>query len=196
VVGARGKGGFAGLRLGGVAAQVLHLASCPTLLVRGSRRLDRPYGWGRVVVGFDTRDGFSDRQLGKIGFAVSEARIRQVPLEVAVVRFGLSRLRRPTNSPDLDVHQAEKAIASVLLDEVDIKGIELAVKIRTGNAAGQLGALGRDADLLVIGSGSGGLVPGTIRDQLVHYATCPVALYKHRPLEPAAEAREHVSRGH
>ena len=83
---------------------------------------------------------------------VYEARLRKVPLEVAAVQFSFGKLRRPHNSSASNVRQAGEAIATVLLDQVNTNGVESTVKSRGGNVAGQLAAVGQDADLLVIGS--------------------------------------------
>jgi nucleotide-binding universal stress UspA family protein len=189
LVGARGRGGFSGLRLGSVAEKVLHLASCPAVLVPSSRRPERSDGSGGVVVGFDIGDGLSERQRAKIDFAVEEARLRAAPLEVAAVQLRLGKLRHPSDWPASRANQAEEAIAKVLQDEIDTKGVELTVKILRGSVAGELATVGQDADLLVIGSGTGGLAPGTVRDQVVHYARCPVALYKQRASAGSAGTR-------
>jgi nucleotide-binding universal stress UspA family protein len=184
VVGARGSGGFAGLRLGSVAQQVLHHASCPAVVARPGRRFEQRDGSGRVVVGWNIREGLSDGQLAKIRFSVLEARLRKTSLEVVAVKPGLGKLRRLGRLSSSDVAQAEDALAKRLMNEADTTGINLMVEMRQGSVAGELAKLGEDAELLVIGSGTGGIEPGTVRQQVVHYAHCPVAVHRKRSSLP------------
>ena len=81
VVGSRGQGGFDGVLLGSVAAQVATYAHCPVLVVRprvtedGTPDVSVP-ATGAVVVGIDG----SARSADALGFAFDEAAARGVPL--------------------------------------------------------------------------------------------------------------------
>lgn len=76
VVGSRGDGGFAGLLVGSVAAQVSTHARCPVLVVRRPESGVEVPGAGPLVVGVDCTPG-SDEVLR---FAFDEAALRGVPL--------------------------------------------------------------------------------------------------------------------
>lgn len=166
VVGARGTGGFRGLRLGSVAQQVVHRASCPVAVVPRSWRPGEA-GHGRVLAGFDVADGLSPATPGALRLAAEEAGLRAAPLEVMVVT---RRGRRADTSAR--VHEIERLLA----EEV---GRDVALKVATGNLAKALVDASRGALLLVLAGGRAGdrgLEPGSVRHQVVHHAECPVVV--------------------
>ncbi|SDH88480.1 Nucleotide-binding universal stress protein, UspA family [Sinosporangium album] len=71
VLGARGVGGFEGLRLGATAVQVVAHAWCPVVVVPGPSRMS-----GRIVVGVDDSHG----ETVAMAFAFEQAALHRVPL--------------------------------------------------------------------------------------------------------------------
>ncbi|MET7668589.1 universal stress protein [Micromonospora luteifusca] len=175
VLGSRGHGGFGGLLVGSTAVSVAAHAHCPVVVVRdgaGSAPVDASAG--PVAVGVDG----SQPSLVALGFAAERAAQRQVPLRVlhawtpgpggaagvpderAAVDQALEPWRR--TFPDLDV-------------TVDL--------IPTGPAA-MLIEVSRDARLVVVGSrgrgGLAGMLLGSVSQQLIQHADCPVAVVRER----------------
>ena len=139
-----------------------------------------------IVVGVDG----SDHSRGALGWAMREANLRQVPLEVVTVHptparpateiyWGIRTL--PENSFDPDL--ARSAVQQ-FVDQVasDIGGTlpDVTITVVTGDVAEELVNASNDADMLVVGSrGSGGfarLLMGSVSSQVSHHAACPVVI--------------------
>ncbi len=184
VVGARGQGGFRGMRLGSVAQRVAHRASGPVVVVHRAWRRGpaNELGVGKVVAGLDLTSGLSSGAAAMLGFAADEARSRADLLEVlAVVESVRSGWHRKPKPPAPVGTELVEAITKTVAEVADTTGVEVTVRVATGNPAAQLVAASHEAVLVVIGSGPdihAGLEPGSVRHQVVEYATCPVALYK------------------
>lgn len=187
VVGARGQGGFGGMRLGSVAQQVAHRAVCPVVVVHRTWRRGpvNELGVGKVVAGLNLGSGLSVQAGAVLGFAADEARFRADPLEVIAVReLAGSRWRHKAKTAEPMPTGLVDAITEAVAAAVDTTGVQVQVSVRTGNPAEELVAASRDAVLVVIGSGPdphAGLEPGSVRQQVVEYAACPVALLKEPP---------------
>ena len=189
VVGTRGHGGFPGLRLGSVAQQVVHRGSCPVIVVRHWPRHrigEEGAPLGRVVAGFDARAGLSRSALAVLSFGAKEARMRSASLEVLVVRGGAVRGDKADQAvPSSELSEAADLIRQHVGNETDDSDLQVDVVVRVGNVVEALIDSSMDATLLVLGSGHdwfAGLEPGSVRHQVVHYATCPVAVV--RPPRP------------
>jgi nucleotide-binding universal stress UspA family protein len=139
-----------------------------------------------IVVGVDG----SDHSRRALGWAMHEAGLRRVPLQVVTVHpppvrpatgiyWGLPTF--PDNS--FDPEHARMA-AQQFVDEVAKETGETApavtVSVVTGDAAEELIKASSDADMLVVGSrGSGGfarLLMGSVSSQVTHHAECPVVV--------------------
>ncbi|WP_405433915.1 universal stress protein [Micromonospora sp. NBC_00617] len=178
VVGSRGLGGFAGLLLGSVGAQVAAHAHCPVLVVRPDEQpipVDAP-----VLVGVDG----SDSSRLAVGYGADEAALRTVPL--VLVHVG--------PPPDGDgpvpeeieesqaAYQAEAvrlladASAAARAEHPDLVVREHPVRA-AGPARGLIEASGA-ASLLVVGtrgrSGFAGLLLGSVSQAAIQHAHCPV----------------------
>jgi nucleotide-binding universal stress UspA family protein len=171
VVGARGRGGFAGLHLGSVADRVTQRSPVPVAVVRGEDVVD-----ARVVVGFDG----SPTGTAALEWAAAEAALRGVPLEVlraweppAIVDWAFL--------PDATVYrklqdeaEAETADAISRIPS----GVEIVTSFTRDGAARNLLEAASRASLLVVGRrGLGRLAAvamGSVSRQVVHHATCPV----------------------
>ncbi len=176
VVGTRGTGGFAGLQLGSVSAQVAAHARCPVAVVR------KPASGtaADVVVGVDG-SAQSDHAL-RLGLA--EAR-RFGGTLVAVHGYRLPPLPAAyAPNPGVD-EKAHRASAESVLDQAlaDVEAATPEMKIERRIAAGPparalLEASAAGAAALVVGSrglgGFAGLVLGSVSQQVVRHAPCPV----------------------
>ncbi|MFI6780615.1 universal stress protein [Micromonospora sp. NPDC050276] len=177
VVGSRGLGGFAGLLLGSVGAQVAAHAHCPVLVVRPDEQpipVDAP-----VVVGVD---GSESSQLA-VRFGADEAALRDVPL--VLVHVGPSGEGRTVPEEVEESQAAYQAEAVRLLADASaaVRGEHPGLVVRehpvraAGAAQGLIEASG-SASLLVVGTrgraGFAGLLLGSVSQAVIHHAHCPV----------------------
>jgi nucleotide-binding universal stress UspA family protein len=182
LVGARGTGGFAELRLGSVSAQVTMHSHAPVIVVRDREDV---VGSGPVVVGVDG----SPAGDVAIGFAFDEAMARSVPL-LMVYAWWMHPLGNlgPVTPWQYEPGAAQAEAARMLAEATagwrtkypDVTVHELAVH-HTNPAWGLIEA-SRDAGLLVVGSrGRGGfasLVLGSVSQSVITHADVPVAVVR------------------
>lgn len=179
VVGSRGHGGFAGLLLGSVSAQVAAHAHCPVLVVRPAERaVSTP---GPVVAGIDGSPGSALA----LALAADEAARRGSPLVVLhvwSVSAATDRRKTYAQTEAVDRQGAETlltdAIAGVRANHPD-----LSIEDRLVHALDPEQSLveaSRDASVVVIGSrgrgGFTGLLLGSVSQALVHHGHCPILI--------------------
>jgi nucleotide-binding universal stress UspA family protein len=193
VVGSRGRGGVTGLVLGSVSRRCLEYAPCPVAVV--------PPGWepdgdGRVVVGIDG----SQRSYEALHWAVNEAVRRNTRLDVVnayhyhlpVAPYGVL--------VEVDRDVLDKASRALLEEMVDgalhcgeARQPDVQLIASPSSAARALLDTADGADLLVVGSrGRGtlrGMLLGSVSQQCIHHASCPVVVMRPRPAASAHEAR-------
>lgn len=181
IVGARGKGGFLGLRLGSVSQSVVTHSRRPVMVVRGGVSTPGTTG-GTIVVGIDG----SDHSRRALAWARDEAVARGAAL---LVVHGWS--------PPLDVMTVPSAAeafaeaAQALVDgEVQwvaetAPDLPVESQIVTGSAARAVLDAAADASLVVVGGrgrgGFKGLLLGSVSQQVVNHADCPVVVVPEPP---------------
>jgi nucleotide-binding universal stress UspA family protein len=181
VLGDRGLGGFTGLLLGSVAVALSAHAACPVVVVRGVEAdpaVSRPEP---VVVGVDGSQGST----AAVDFAVEAAVLRGVPL--VAVHAWRDVLVDATMAPLVDWDAVESDEREVLAERLagtrtehpDLVLRRLVVRDRPARA---LVDESRNAQLVVVGSrgrgGIQGLLLGSVSQQLLHHAHCPVAVVR------------------
>ncbi|MFG1871275.1 universal stress protein [Micromonospora arborensis] len=185
VVGSRGLGGFAGLLLGSVGAQVAAHAHCPVLVVRPDAQpipMDGP-----VLVGVD---GSESSRLA-VGYGADEAALRDVPLVLLHVGPSDGDRAVPEEVEESQAaYQAEAvrlladASAAVRAAQPDLVVREHPVRA-AGAAQGLIGASGT-ASLLVVGTrgraGFAGLLLGSVSQAAIGHAHCPVLVAHPHPV--------------
>jgi nucleotide-binding universal stress UspA family protein len=174
VLGARGTGGFPGLLIGSVSAQLAAHARCPVAVVRP------PAGHGSdVVVGIDgsaqseqaLRLGLTEaRRLGGALIAVHAYQLPPLPAAYA-----------PNPGIDETAHRAtaEEVLDRTLADiEQTATDVKIERRVQAGPPARVLLEASADAAALVIGArglgGFTGLILGSVSQQLIRHAPCPV----------------------
>ncbi len=162
VVGCRGAGGFGGLSLGSVAAQVAAHAHHAVIVVRPP---NRPIPTGPVVAGFDGLPS----GLAALEFAAEEAYLRGVDLMVAHV-YPEGRAR---DAADMTARAAEHCRRHPGLDVLEWQVM--------GDAPEHvLAGISHSAGLTVVGArgrgGSACLMLGSVSRTLIHHAHSPVAV--------------------
>jgi nucleotide-binding universal stress UspA family protein len=176
VVGHRGRGGFAGLLLGSVGVTVSAQAHCPVAVVRGDT--------GAIHHGAPVLVGYDDSEPAQRALAVAfrAASARHVGLRVLhawrppVPRWGL-----PDPAPDVeDLASVEQsAVAGAVYPwQRRYPDVPVAVDIVADGAGHALAAASAQAQLVVVGSrghgGVTGLLLGSVSQQLLRHAACPV----------------------
>lgn len=174
VLGHRGRGGFAGLMLGSVAAKLAAHAGCPVIVVCGA------CGPEGIVVGVDG----SEAGRAAVGFAIEEADLRRAPLRA---------IHAASSPPDLGPGgalgrdlQFEEARATKLVAEAVDRWHEqhpdvlVRREVRWARAADSLIEASHGAQLVVVGvRGTSGLVGdrlGAVSNALLHHSACPVGV--------------------
>jgi nucleotide-binding universal stress UspA family protein len=191
VVGSRGRGGFSGLLLGSVSQDCVQRAPCPVAVI--------PPAWageshGRVVVGVDG----SEPSSGALRWAAEAAALREAELD-AVNAFDALQVVMPMGlaAAGADRELLAKASDDLLQEMTKAatdgtgprpRSVEL-ISMRAGPARALLdAALG--ADLLVVGSrgrgGVRGLLLGSVSQQCVHHAPCPIVVVPSRGIRHSA----------
>ncbi|MDG4786692.1 universal stress protein [Micromonospora sp. WMMD1102] len=176
VLGSRGHGGFTGLLLGSTTVAVSAHAHCPVVVVRGER--ERPDG--PVVVGVDGSPG---AQLA-LEYAFAQAAARDAELRVVRAWTPIApRWQPPGYGPE-----EQAAVERAELDRVLTDGrsrypqVRVTVEVTPGPAGRVVVDASRDAQLVIVGTrghgGFGGLLLGSISQQLLHHAHCPVAVVR------------------
>ncbi|MGN9906591.1 universal stress protein [Phytohabitans sp. LJ34] len=167
VLGGRGAGGFAGQLVGSTSVSVSAHARCPVVVVRGRE----PAAGAPVVVGVDG----SDQALLAVEFAFAAAAGRGTSLQV--VRAG----DQPAH---VDAARAETAgLVSAWRDTYP--QVPASVHVVAGSAAAALVEASGGAQLVAVGSrgrgGFRGLLLGSVSQQLLYHADCPVAVVRALP---------------
>jgi nucleotide-binding universal stress UspA family protein len=181
VLGHTGLGGLSGLLLGSVGVALTAHAHCPVVVVRGYLPAQSSLP---VWVGVD-RPAQSE---AAIGFAFDAAARRGVPLG-AIHGWDPPPVPRRDTAPPLSYHPAvSEAAERHLLDEdlarwrdkyPQVTVMTRVVPVHGGRA---LVDVSRRAQLVVVGSrGMGGFrgpLLGSVSQQLLHHAACPVAVVR------------------
>lgn len=176
VVGARGHGGFPGMVLGSVGAQVAAHAACPVLVTRPGT-LDGP-----VVLGID---GSASCERA-VGFAFEEAAERGVRVIALHTYEPWAYDASAGITMDIEAYDPveERALVSEALAGWGEKYPEVPVEtvIERRHPATGLIAAAAPAQLLVVGSrglgGFRGLLLGSVSRAVLHHAPCTVAVVR------------------
>ncbi|MDQ7910401.1 universal stress protein [Phytohabitans sp. ZYX-F-186] len=178
VLGSRGHDGFAELLLGSTTVAVSAHAHCPVVVVRG----EEP-GGGPVIAAVDG----SDCALLALEYAFEQAAARDTGLRVLRAWQPPAPRWRP---PEYDLEEqatAERVELDELLASWRVKypAVDVAVDVLAGPTGRVLVDATRGAQLVVVGSrgrgGFRGLLLGSVSQQLLHHAHCPVAVVRELP---------------
>lgn len=180
VVGARGQGGFLGLRLGSVSLKVASQAPCPVVVVRPTVDGPEVDTEPRIVVGVDGSESARDG----LRWALAEASARELP--VVVVNGWMEptvAATYPGMASPLDaIGQAATELIDSELEMVAKHAPDVTVRAQPvcASGAGALVDESRGASLVVVGSkGQGGLARvllGSVAQQVLRHAECPVVV--------------------
>ncbi|WP_412538752.1 universal stress protein [Longispora sp. K20-0274] len=180
VVGSRGSGGFAGLVLGSVSAQVATHAHCPVVVVRGETQ--RPSS-APVLVGVDG----TENTVAALEFAFAEADRRGAPLRALYVWHSVpDGMIEPSKLARFGLAEAENVSLRILSEALAgfterypaVQVTEMLTYDRHPEEI--LLEESTEAGLVVVGSRGRGevasLLLGSVSYALIHHADCPVVV--------------------
>lgn len=154
-----------------------------------------------VVVGVDRSEGAKQA----LRWALAEARLRKVPLRIihawtyaylGAATGGYGYLAGFESSSATGIESSElqreaEELVDHLIAEVagDVNDVEVERQVTDGSAAAVLVGAASAGDLLVVGSrghgGFAGLLLGSVSQQCVHHAPCPVVVVPRPPTSAA-----------
>jgi nucleotide-binding universal stress UspA family protein len=176
VVGARGHGGFAALRVGSVSERMLESSPCPVAVVH----VAAPVKGGRVVVGIDG----SDTATAALRWAAAEASARDAELEV-VEAWSLPVMVAAPYDGIVDIEQyesGERQLLAETLADPALAGVRATGHLVAGGAGRALIEKSDGAGLVVVGSrGRGrilGALLGSTSRQVGQHAAGPVVVQR------------------
>lgn len=184
VLGAHGRGGFAGLLTGSTSITVATHAACPVVVVRPSSGASGP-SVGRVVVGVDG----SEESQAAVEFAFAEASLRGVGL-TAVHAWSRVFTSARTPLPLLDWSAVAEGEAELLAEALagmqeKYPDVDVRRSVVEGHPGGALVDESAGAELLVVSSrgrgGFAGLLLGSVSQSALQHANCPVAIVRPYP---------------
>ncbi|WP_045745116.1 universal stress protein [Actinoplanes rectilineatus] len=192
VLGHRGAGGFAGLRLGSVSQRVAVHTHSPVVVVRG--RTGEPTG--PIAVGVDDSP-HADHVLETAFTAARRQGTGLVAvrsyLPVYLGRLPVTEVR----TPDQDEAERAKVIEQLAPWRTKYTDVPVEILISHDSAAAVLTGVSHGAQLVIVGSHGHGVITGTLLGstglQLLHHADCPVLIVR-RPTrreqrrQPTAES--------
>jgi nucleotide-binding universal stress UspA family protein len=179
VVGARGSGGFLGLRLGSVSERCLHHAKSPIAIIRDVERDPVPTE-ECILVGVDG----SSTARRALAWALDEARARNAPVR-AVTAWNTAPMAAFAGGVILDIATFEDSARNILTNallQADTSGLTEPIEpvLVTGGAAGAILDEAKEATLIVVGARGLGelksLLLGSVSHQVAHHAPCPVVI--------------------
>ncbi len=182
VVGARGSGGFLGLRIGSVSEHVLQHAQCPVAVIHADGRTEMPTE-ERIIVGVDG----SHTAAKALAWALDEARARHAKVRLVSV-WAVPVMVYPGAIEGASVfNEAADEILRDAVDEADVHGLTHPIERETaaGGAASALIDAAKNATLVVVGSRglsrARELILGSVSHQVVHHSPCPVVVIRPEP---------------
>ncbi len=186
VVGARGSHGFLGLLIGSVSERCIHNARGPLAVIRQiSDAQGIPTHGGRVVVGVD---GSTDARWA-MRWALDEAEVRGASVE-AVVAWQYPPTHAVVATSALRFAVAAREVERLAKEEAGrwAPDVPFTVSVRDEAIVPALLDRARGAELLVVGPhGQGGyrdFLLGSVANQCVHHAPCPVVVARHPVVQP------------
>lgn len=183
VLGGRGNGGFPELLVGSTAVSVSSHADCPVIVVRAATEHATEKAEGGILVGVDG----SPCAQAALEWAFERAVALDAPLTVVEAWTPPSTRFVPAG---LDLGTIARTIHIELDDLVGnwrqkFPQVRVATEVHTGGAAAHLVAASAGARLVVVGSRGRGTVAGallgSVSQELIHHAHCPVAIVRTAP---------------
>ncbi len=184
VIGSRGLGGFRGLMLGSVSAQVAAHADCPVVVVRDEAPDAKP----KVVVGVDGSDASQDavafafELASRHGWTIQALHAWDVPsYDLLVVP------NAPIPVPMSETIDDEARLAAELLAgfRADYPEVAVDIQVIRQSPAKALLEAGKDASAIVVGTRGHGQVMsallGSVSNTVLHKAEVPVIVVPHLP---------------
>ena len=134
----------------------------------------------RIVVGIDG----SESAQRALRWALDEAKLRQARLDVVhswhVPYAAATPYSPPAAWDPTDFESEAQRVLDRVVDAEDGDGVDVRRVLAAGSAAQNLIELSKGADLVVVGSrgrgGFAGLLLGSVSQQVVHHAPCPVVV--------------------
>lgn len=166
VLGARGAGGFAAMRLGAVSRYAAGHATCPVVVLRDAPVRRTRGGGGEIVVGIGGPEDGDDA----LAFALEEAASRNAELVAVHAWSGADQ------PPPAEQQLAEQRLADALgLWRDKFAGVPVRHEVVHGHPAAVLAHCSARADLVVLGRNPGPDI-ASIQHAVLDHARGPVAI--------------------